>query len=427
MSEKINQYVLYLFYILPITILSGPFFSDLTIIVIDIWFIQKILLKKISLEKYIDKKIFYFFILFNLYLIISSIISDYKLFSLKSSLFYFRFYFFAFAAVYIFLTIENSKKYFFFSISVSIGLIIMSAFYDLIFIKDFYKNVNIHLGQTYRISGLFGDEWIMGNMLKNYFILFTFFYLNLKFYKKKYLDTKIFLLIFLSITLVIILSGERVATFIFSIFSIFLFLNFRDKFNLFKVFSITLIFVIFTLLVFEKPRERLINSTVDQIFNKELEKEQITFNKLEEFENFNVDDFKYLSIHHDAHARTAIKMFIQSPFFGHGPNNFRNSCKKFEYNEFSCSTHPHNILLQIISETGIIGLLFYILAICFLIFILKIKSKDYKILIRVITVYFLIYFIPFLPSGNFFNNYININFYLILSLLFYLRRKILNE
>ena len=120
-------------------------------------------------------------------------------------------------------------------------------------------------------------------------------------------------------------------------------------------------------------------------------------------------------------------MFIQSPFFGHGPNNFRNSCKKFEYNEFSCSTHPHNILLQIISETGIIGLLFYILAICFLIFILKIKSKDFKILIRVITVYFLIYFIPFLPSGNFFNNYININFYLILSLLFYLRRKILNE
>ena len=38
----------------------------------------------------------------------------------------------------------------------------MSAFYDLIFIKDFYKNVNIDLGQTYRISGLFGDEWIMG-------------------------------------------------------------------------------------------------------------------------------------------------------------------------------------------------------------------------------------------------------------------------
>ena len=78
--------------------------------------------------------------------------------------------------------------------------------------------------------------WV--SMLKNYFILFTFFYLNLNFYQKKYLNIKVFLLIFLLITLVIILSGERVATFIFSIYSIFLFLNFRDKFNLFKVFPI---------------------------------------------------------------------------------------------------------------------------------------------------------------------------------------------
>ena len=422
MLTKINKFILYVFYLLPFLILSGPFLSDFAIILINIWFIQNILFKRIILDKYIDKKIIYFFILFNLYLIISSIVSEHQLFSLKSSLFYFRFYIFAFAAAYIFLTIKNSKNIFF-STAISIILIILSAFYDLVFIKDLYKNVNIHAGQTYRISGLFGDEWIMGGMLKNYFILFTFLYLNLKFDLKQYTDYRVFLTLFLLITLAIILSGERVSTFIFFLFSSFLFLYFRNKFNLYKVIPVSIIFILLIFLVFEKPRERLINNTLDQVFNKEIKKGKITFDKINEFQNFNIDSFKYLSVHHDAHARTAISMFINSPLFGHGPNNFRNACKKFEYNEHSCTTHPHNIFLQIISETGIIGFIFYILAILFLIINLNINYKNNKILNKLITIYFLIYFIPILPSGNFFNNYININFFLILSLIFYLRGK----
>ena len=35
-------------------------------------------------------------------------------------------------------------------------------------------------------------------------------------------------------------------------------------------------------------------------------------------------------------------IFIK-PIFGHGPKNFRNICKDYEYNQFSCTTHPHNI------------------------------------------------------------------------------------
>ena len=61
MLTKINKFILYVFYLLPFLILSGPFLSDFAIILINIWFIQNILFKRIILDKYIDKKIIYFF------------------------------------------------------------------------------------------------------------------------------------------------------------------------------------------------------------------------------------------------------------------------------------------------------------------------------------------------------------------------------
>ena len=39
---------------------------------------------------------------------------------------------------------------------------------------------------------------------------------------------------------------------------------------------------------------------------------------------------------------------------------FRQKCSDDRYNSGinSCTTHPHNFLLQVLSETGLIGLLF---------------------------------------------------------------------
>ena len=42
---------------------------------------------------------------------------------------------------------------------------------------------------------------------------------------------------------------------------------------------------------------------------------------------------------------------------------FRKYCGKEEYkiSEFSCTTHPHNYSMQMLSETGLIGFILYIL------------------------------------------------------------------
>ena len=53
-------------------------------------------------------------------------------------------------------------------------------------------------------------------------------------------------------------------------------------------------------------------------------------------------------------------MFKDNILIGVGPKNFREVCKKREYNfsEKTCSTHPHNTYVQLLSETGIVGFLF---------------------------------------------------------------------
>jgi O-antigen ligase len=88
-----------------------------------------------------------------------------------------------------------------------------------------------------------------------------------------------------------------------------------------------------------------------------------------------------------------------------------------------CNTHPHNFLIQVASETGLVGLFLYIgLLIYFLMGILnymsnnrlfkKIFKYDVDVRISILFCLFLITFFPILPSGNIFNNWISMLIYL---------------
>ena len=65
---------------------------------------------------------------------------------------------------------------------------------------------------------------------------------------------------------------------------------------------------------------------------------------------------------------SAYKMFIDNKFFGKGVKMFRKLCskKEFEYDEWSCTSHPHNTYFQLLAETGIFGflLVFTIFILC---------------------------------------------------------------
>ena len=117
--------------------------------------------------------------------------------------------------------------------------------------------------------------------------------------------------------------------------------------------------------------------------------------------------------------------------FGVGVKNFRNFCsdEKYEVSSLSCSTHPHNIYIQILSETGLFGFLFIISIFFTFIFylikhlILKINSKvlftDFEICILSGIA---IYLWPIVPTGNVFNNWLNIIMILNLPFLIWSRK-----
>ena len=96
----------------------------------------------------------------------------------------------------------------------------------------------------------------------------------------------------------------------------------------------------------------------------------------------------------------------------------------------SCTTHPHNILLQFAAETGIIGLIFYFGTLIYLIVnffkafnrYLRTKNKVYFFQISLILCIFN-YLSFILPSGNFFNNWLSENLFFPLGFFIYYNNK----
>ena len=107
-----TQIIFLLSLTLPISMMSGPFFSDLTVVLLT-FFILFFLFN--SNYKYYEIKFFiYLFIIFYIYILLSSLISDDYFFSFHSSLPYVRFLFFVLAIRYIVDQKEIFSKYLFY-------------------------------------------------------------------------------------------------------------------------------------------------------------------------------------------------------------------------------------------------------------------------------------------------------------------------
>ena len=85
----------------------------------------------------------------------------------------------------------------------------------------------------------------------------------------------------------------------------------------------------------------------------------------------------------------------------------------------ACTTHPHHLLIQIATETGILGLVLFLSNILLLFkLISRKKNKENLIFVTIGYIYIFNMVNPFFTYGNFFNNYTNIFFWFFIVQLF---------
>ena len=149
---------------------------------------------------------------------------------------------------------------------------------------------------------------------------------------------------------------------------------------------------------------------------------------------FLIHKLKFISNEHEVLFSKALLMFKYNKFFGVGPKMFRLDCSnpkyKIEVNlvkttgkdilNHGCGSHPHNIYLQLLSETGIFGtlpLIFLFIFIIYSLLIISIKkiSRPSQFKINQINIFVYISILiplwPLIPTGSFFNNWVStINF-----------------
>ena len=402
-ANRLNKKLLKIFSILCALIIpllvTGPFLPDLLISSFSLWFLYYTLKNKIY--KIYNNIYFYFFISFWLVCILSSILSDHIIFSLKTSLFYVRIGIFALFISYL---INESKKildYFYYAIIITFSSLIIDGFFQ------YFNGINLFglpIQDKFtgvRISSFFGEELILGSYLARLSPLFLGLFIIRP--NKNFFEICFICVLFILIYILVFISGER-ASFVLLNFSIIFIIIFTSNYKLLKFFIFILSFFLILFLTFKD--QKLYNRYVTFTFE----------NLKDKSSDLNSSSINIFSKEHESLIKTGWKMFLDKPILGHGPKSFRLKCKMYGKDDLSCNTHPHNFYIQLLAETGVVGFLFlatlffYFIYIVFRIlynFILNKKNlySDYQISLLaglLITIW------PLTSNGNIFNNYLMI-------------------
>lgn len=378
-----HNYLLIILLFFPLSVLFRSATLNLYFIILSLFFFFNLKsIKKINFEIW-----HYLFFILIIYLILISFFSNDFFSSFKNAISQFRFFFFILFLSSIRLDFEGIKKAYY-VISYLIVLVCLDVIYQYLTGFDvfgFYPGVpgtNPH-----RLSGPFGEELIVGSYIFLISIPIISFFMNQYQSSSRKMKSYFFFFIFLTF-FTILISGERMSLvlYLFGLILIIIY-NFNLK-NFFQIvcFLLLLLSIMFT---FNKSVNYRFQSFFEQVVN---------FNK--------TDHFKLFS--------SSVEVWKTSPIIGVGLKNYRKECdeKKIDpktnlYN--LCSSHPHNIYLEILSETGLVGLL--LVLVLFLSIFKSIYKKyrfihyDLKGIFLGSLIIFVTYVWPIKSSGSFFTTF----------------------
>ena len=412
-SNYKKNFINLLFVLLPISFILGNSAINLNIGLIALFFLVD--LTKDRKIFYNENRIFFFiFFVFAIYLLISSLISNYyDNENLLKAFLYIRFFLFALAIKFY---IDNDKINFNLIAKfwlIFLFIVIIDIFYESIVGKNMLGYISPSAG---RLVSFFKDELIVGFFVSTLGLI-SFSILIYK--NRKYS------LLFLLLIPIIFLTGERSSFikifFAISMISIIVEKNFFDK----KIFfSSFLLIIILLTLVFNFSNHQYFEDIKKRYSVKYIEKDNwysiggLSLTKpapckAESCKGIIFDDHPnlYYKTHYGKYYLISKHIFLDNIFFGTGYRTFRKSCadyvnildSKYRLSNPGCTTHPHQIYYELISDHGLLGT-FVILSIILYLLIkpmqyFKIRHDIFKLSLFF---YLIAYLLPIIPSGSFF-------------------------
>ena len=382
MTASIKNYFPYL---LPLLLIFSRSLADITIVLIGILFLYHSY-KNIGWE-WVREKWFCFALIFTIYcLTINSAMSIEPSETLAYSLFFIRWPIFAMALSYWILNDIQLLKKFFVSLAVVLFFIIFDTWWQFVFDQDIF---GFEKHTANRLTGPFTSPHV-GMWLAKLAMLPPLFLILYNKYKLKEQENYLiysFFIISTVLLLSVFITGERMSLLLTlaSIFIVFMGFLFAKLFSFKKVTILLLISsiaILFFALSFPDTTQRAYFSSIEKIIN------------------WRTSDYGLV-------WQSAYDVWMQSPVFGVGLHKYREACENLGIYGSSYLNaigsgvcfHPHNISLQLLSETGLVGFILFYTMVCFLTFS-SLKTFYTKKLWLSFALVFNIIFTCFLPISS---------------------------
>lgn len=407
LENSINLALQLLIFTLPILIIIGAFAVNSFAIIFSLYGLVNFnfLIK----NNIINKRILFFFFSFLILIFPYDSINFQN--SIVKYLAFFRFVLMLFGLI-IFFSKQNINK--FFNTLYKVYIIYLIIISIDVLIENFYgfNILGYSTDYTGRIASFTNDELIIG-----YIVGYLFIFSSAELYKKTHY--KYFYIVSIFFLIISFIIGERS--------------------NFLKLFLLIFTFYLINLIFFEKLKLRiflwiipifiiLLASSYE--LSKNTPQGKKLFKKVNSLDIVEIKKNFYASRHASQYF-TAYNIFLNYPIFGIGINNYYEESRKIQYENKDLqatgsrvTNHPHQLYLEIISEVGLFGSIYFFFVIFYPIYISVknlIKKKDSFLLSHLLLHIFFV--MPFLPSGSFFGTNYGVPFWFNLSILIYLTKK----
>ena len=365
----------------PAALVAGTAVSEMINLILIISFLSNCYIHKNW--SWVKDRIFLWLLIIYFYLVANSLFSNYPEQSYERAIGFIRFPILIFAISFFFKAKKNSEKIIFGMWFATLAFLIFDLYYEVIFGHNL---VGHQSPWKDRLSGMMFEELKIAHLLIG-FSLPTLFFI---FESDK--NTKKFIISIIVFSIILILTGERANT-LKGLFVIFLsFLLYKNKFFQIKKVYLFFFLIIFSVLIYTKPN--IHQRYYLEISNAWKNSSSSVFNLVK-------------NSNYGPYYQVAWSIFQNYPIFGSGVKTFRIECRKKAYSEYNgCTTHPHQLYLEFLSEIGLVGFLLFVSFFVYILFRAKkylLKNQNGAVLCSALYVFALN--IPLLPSGSFFTSF----------------------